>query len=191
MLPSKEEAERILMEAEQCNPGAWANHSRVAAKCAYRIAKRCRGLNPEKAYICGLLHDIGRRFGICQMRHIYAGYRYMIDMGYDEVARICLSHSFHLKRINEYVGDVDIEPQQVAELAQALTDMNFDDYDRLIQLCDSLAMAEGVVDMEERMLDVKRRYGSYPQDKWDANFRLRSYFEEKMGRDLYAVVRGA
>ena len=47
----------------------------------------------------------------------------------------------------------------------ALFNVIFDDYDRLIQLCDSLAGSEGVMDMEERMLDVKRRYGSYPQDK--------------------------
>ena len=63
----------------------------------------------------------------------------------------------------------------------------YDDYDRLVQLCDSLAGAEGVLDIEERMLDVKRRYGFYPQEKWDAHIGLRRYFEEKMGRDVYEV----
>lgn len=57
--------------------------------------------------------------------------------------------------------------------------------DRLVQLCDSIAGAEGVLDIEERMLDVKRRYGFYPQEKWDAHIGLRRYFEEKMGRDVY------
>ena len=38
------------------------------------------------------------------------------------------------------------------------------------------------------MLDIKNRYGSYPQDKWDSNLELRSYFEEKAGKDLYAIV---
>ena len=50
-----------------------------------------------------------------------------------------------------------------------------------------LAGAEGVLDIEERMLDVKRRYGFYPQEKWDAHIGLRRYFEEKMGRDVYEV----
>ena len=63
----------------------------------------------------------------------------------------------------------------------------YDDYDRLVQLCDSIAGAEGVLDIEERMLDVKRRYGFYPQKKWDAHIGLRRYFEEKMGRDVYEV----
>jgi len=63
-----------------------------------------------------------------------------------------------------------------------------DDYDRLIQLCDSLAGAEGVLDIEERMGDVKRRYGSYPQPIWDKNLALKAYFEEKIGQDIYTVV---
>ena len=68
-----------------------------------------------------------------------------------------------------------------------LAEMVYDDYDRLVQVCDSLA-GISVVDMEERMADVKRRYGSYPQDKWDKNLELRAYFEEKMQQDIYKVV---
>ena len=60
-------------------------------------------------------------------------------------------------------------------------------YNGLIQLCDSLAGAEGVLDIEDRMNDVKKRYGSYPQDKWDSNMRLKQYFEKKMKKDIYLV----
>ena len=63
-----------------------------------------------------------------------------------------------------------------------------DDYNRLIQLCDSLAGTECVLDIESRMEDVKHRYGSYPQRKWDSNLLLKKYFEEKIGKDIYAVV---
>lgn len=63
-----------------------------------------------------------------------------------------------------------------------------DDYDRLIQLCDAIAGAECVLNMEERMEDVRRRYGTYPQNKWNSNLALKKYFEEKMGKDIYAVV---
>jgi len=70
-----------------------------------------------------------------------------------------------------------------------LTGMVYDEYDKLIQLCDCLASAGGVVDMAERMEDVRRRYGSYPQEKWDANMVLLKYFSEKVGRDIYQVVK--
>ena len=62
MLPTKEEAEKLLAEAEKCNPGPWGNHSRVAAHCAEKIARECDGLDADKAYILGLLHDIGRKY---------------------------------------------------------------------------------------------------------------------------------
>lgn len=63
----------------------------------------------------------------------------------------------------------------------------YDEYDLLIQLCDCLAGAEGVLDIENRMNDVKKRYGSYPQNKWDSNIRLKQYFENKMKKDIYIV----
>ncbi len=74
-------------------------------------------------------------------------------------------------------------------MEEALAKVEYDDYDRLIQLCDSIGTAEGVVSMEERMGDVKRRYGKYPQDKWDKNVELRYYFEKIMGRDVYDVLK--
>ena len=57
--PEIPEAERLLQEAECCNPGPWGNHSRVAAHCAAEIAKAA-GMDAEKAYVLGLLHDIGK-----------------------------------------------------------------------------------------------------------------------------------
>ncbi|MCR4960758.1 MAG: hypothetical protein K6A74_04835 [Lachnospiraceae bacterium] len=44
------------------------------------------------------------------------------------------------------------------------------------------------MNIEDRMNDVKRRYGSFPQPKWDANLQLKDYFERKMGKDLYEAV---
>ena len=32
--PDAVEAERLLREAESCNPGPWGDHSRIAADCA-------------------------------------------------------------------------------------------------------------------------------------------------------------
>ena len=40
-----------------------------------------------------------------------------------------------------------------------------------------------------RVADVKRRYGFYRQDKWDTNLRLKTWFEEKTGRNIYEIVK--
>ena len=188
MIPSRQEAQRLVQEAEKCNPGPWGGHCRVAADCAYKIAK-ASGMDGEKAYVLGLLHDIGRKFGKGHLQHVWDGYHYMMELGYEEAARICLTHSFSMGTMDDYIGKRDVTPEQCAKIEAMLAKVQYDDYDRLIQLCDSLAMAEGVVDIETRMLDVKRRYGHYPQEKWDNNLALKAYFEEKCGKSIYEVVK--
>ncbi|MGN1167753.1 MAG: HD domain-containing protein [Lachnospiraceae bacterium] len=188
MLPTRAEAERILKEAEQCNPGPWGNHSRVAAHCAEKIAEGCGDLDAEKAYVLGLLHDIGRKFGGRHLGHVSDGYTYMMSLGYDEVAQICLTHSFNNQTTDDYIGKFDTTKEELELINSTLSKVVMDDYDRLIQLCDSLAGSEGVLDIEERMGDVKQRYGSYPQEKWDKNISLKQYFENKIGKDIYEVV---
>ena len=185
--PSAAEAERILAEAEQCNPGPWGNHSRTAAHCAEKIALYA-GMCPEKAYVLGLLHDIGRKFGKRHLGHVSDGYSYMTDLGYPDAARICLTHSFNEMKIEGYVGNFDTTEAETELIRTKLAETVPDDYDRLIQLCDAISGAEGVMDIIDRMSDVKRRYGDYEQSKWDRNLELKAIFEDRMQRDLYEAV---
>ena len=188
MLPTRKEAEELLKEAEQCNPGPWGNHSRIAAHCAEKIAEACEGRDPEKAYILGLLHDIGRKFGVRHLGHVSDGYRYMTSLGYDEAARICLTHSFNTMRIDDYIGRFDTSEEEEQLIRTELSKILPDDYDRLIQLVDAMAGGDKIMDIESRMSDVKRRYGNFPQEKWDTNLQLKTLFENKTGKNLYDLV---
>lgn len=100
MYPDRKKALQLLKEAEKLNPGPWINHSRTVAHCAEKIASYS-GMDPEKAYVLGLLHDIGRRFGKRHLGHVSDGYSYMMSLGYDEAARICLPHSFNTQKIGK------------------------------------------------------------------------------------------
>ena len=113
----------------------------------------------------------------------------MLSLGYDEVARICLTHSFNIQTIDAYVGNFDTTEEELKMIQDTLNIVVMDEYDKLIQLCDSLAGPDGVLDIEERMGDVKNRYGFYPQEKWDNNLKLKKHFEEKMGKDIYSVAK--
>ena len=73
-LPSREVAEELLKEAETHNIGLWGNHSRNVAICAQKIADACC-MDSEKAYVLGLLHDIGRKFGTRHLGHVYDVYK--------------------------------------------------------------------------------------------------------------------
>ncbi len=69
-----------------------------------------------------------------------------------------------------------------------MDEVEYNDYDRLIQLCDAISMPDGVVDMNFRMDDVAARYGSYPIEKRQKNLELKRYFEGKIGKDLYEAL---
>ena len=185
--PDRVEAEKLLAEAEQCNPGPWGNHSRTAAHCAEKIALYS-GLCPEKAYVLGLLHDIGRKYGTRHLGHVSDGYSYMMNLNYPDAARICLTHSFNNMKIDGYVGRRDTTAEETELIRIKLAETVPDDYDLLIQLCDAISGAEGVMDIVDRMSDVRRRYGEYDPSKWNRNLELKALFESRMHRDLYEAV---
>ena len=189
--PTIEEANRILEEAEGCNPGPWGAHSRCVAECAKKIAEACGDIDSEKAYVLGLMHDIGRKFGTRHLGHVYDGWKYMERLGYPEAGRICLTHSFVCQSMDNYIGKLDILPEEEKEVREALAALDFDDFDLLIQLCDAIGTADGPVDMDVRMQDIKNRYGNYPEETRIRNYALKKYFEERAGRDLYSLLDSA
>jgi len=189
--PNPLEAELILKEAESMNPGAWVAHNRVAALCARKIAEKCVDLDPDKAYVLGLLHDIGRRFGNeLDMRHITEGYYFMTKLGYLDCARICLSHSFPSPKIEVYTGVNDCTKEDTEMVIAFLKGNEFDDYDRLIQLCDALAFSTGPTFIEKRLVDatIRRGFNNYTIEKWKAFLDLKVYFDKKTSCDLYTVI---
>lgn len=184
MLPDRDRALMLLNEAYERNPGPWRDHSIVVAKCAYEISKHCDDMDEEKAYILGLLHDIGRREGVTQLAHVIDGYRYLMALGYDEAAKVCITHSFAIKDINTCIVKIDVSDEDMREICDLIDGYEYDDYDFLIQLCDSIALPEGPAKIEVRMNDVKQRYGHYPLNKWNKHIEIKHYFEKKSGLDI-------
>ena len=191
-VPSIEEADQILKEGEKLNPGRWVQHSRYVGIGARLIAHNCEGMDEEIAYTAGLLHDIGRRVGVVGMRHTIEGYNYLSKKGYDAIAKICMTHSHLTKEIKEIFGKWDCSEEEYKFVEKFLYTAEYDDYDRLIQLCDCLALPSGFTLMEKRMMDVALRYGvnEYTVSKWKATFELKQYFEEKMGKSVYDILPG-
>lgn len=192
MLPDRNTALRELEIAGTLNPGPWVDHSRNTADAARLIAEACETLDGEKAFVLGLLHDIGRRTGIAAARHIIDGYDYAVSKGWEEVARICLTHSFPVKDIEKDIAKMDVTQEQYDFIRKYLDGLEFDDYDKLIILCDSLADAGGFCILEKRFVDTTRRYGIYPftVDRWDKTFEYKRYFERLAGKPIYALLPG-
>lgn len=188
MLPDAESALNALALAEKLNPGAWIQHSKNVGIAARNIAERINGLESEKAYVLGLLHDIGRRVGVVGVaRHIWEGYCYCVKNGWDEVARICMTHSFPLAGREL---SIDTQEKEIARIREYVLGCEYDDYDLLIQLCDNLATSKGFCILEKRFVDVARRHGAWPNmiDYWNAVFEIKKKFELRMNGSIYGVL---
>lgn len=188
MLPTIEEAEKELQIAGELNPGPWVKHSLNVGIAARNIAEKISGMDAEKAYIVGVLHDIGRRVGIVNIpKHVYEGYKFCMEKGWNEVAKVCMTHSYVLMQ-----EEFQYEPTTEEEIAikEFIMSCEADDYDRLIQLCDSLATDYGFVIIEKRFVDVTRRYGimeGYVKG-WNKTFEIKENFEKVMGCSVYDVL---
>lgn len=191
-LPSVKEAEQLLEEAHEKNPGPWREHSYNVALAAHLIAECHPELDADATYILGLLHDIGRREGVTGMRHTLDGYTFLKALGYDDAARICLTHSLQLKEVHSIFGVWDCVPEEMAFIQSYIDELEYDDYDRLLQLCDALALAEGLCLLEKRFVDVALRYGvnEYTVPKWQKTLELKAHFEAFIGASLYSILPG-
>lgn len=47
----------------------------------HHMADECEDLDSEKAFIMGFLHDIGRRYGVTQLKHTIDGYKFLSNQG--------------------------------------------------------------------------------------------------------------
>ena len=183
---NRNEAMALLNWANGLNPGPWRAHSLNAARAAEAIAAAC-GMDADKAWVMGALHDIGRFEGPRGIHHIVAGYNLLMEKGEAELARICMTHSFPDRDTRNYIGKWDVTDGERAFIEEFIPNCAMDDYDRLIQLCDALALAEGICLIEKRLIDVALRHGVPPTipEKWRKTMEIRAGFEAKMGNSVY------
>lgn len=189
-VPTLEEAKLILEEGSKLNPGPWVEHSLYVGKAAEAIAKEDKELDSNVALILGMLHDIGRRYGVTNERHSIDGYKFAMQKDYGLWARICMTHGYLLKNPDDTCGKRDCTSLEYDFIKEYLKNIEFTPYDRLIQLCDALALPSGFCLLEKRMLDVVMRYGfnEFTLEKWRATFDIQKYFEERMGKSIYSVL---
>jgi len=191
-IPSYAQAQQYLVEAEFYNPGPWVQHSIIVAQGASLIAERHPRLDPQRAYILGCLHDIGQRAGVHGIRHIIDGYRFMAEEGYPGVGRICLTHSYPAKDKLIAASPWDGTDEDLDFVRDYLQRIEYDDYDRLILLCDAVSLPSGFSLMEKRLVDVALRYGvdEHTVARWQGFFAIKSEIESAIGISIYRILPG-
>jgi hypothetical protein len=188
--PSREQTEVYIKQAQASNPGPWIQHSLFAARAAEAIANHLPNLDADTAFVLGYLHDIGRRVGITDMRHILEGYYFLKSEGFEEAARICITHSFPIREFDSAFGSWDCSKEELGFIKGYLSTVKYDDYDRLIQLCDAVALPSGCCLMEKRLINVALRYGvnEYCVRRWKAYLNIQADFEKVIGCSIYKLL---
>lgn len=170
--------------------GLSAKHYQNVGFIASKIAEHA-GLDVQKAYILGLLHDYGEYVEktVSNTFHGTAGYDEMMAKGFEEVARTCLSHSFF---------SADFTPkdfpaynaEQISRASILLQRQGFDDYDLLIHLSDLMAPYQKIDTIENRINMIKQKYHLTEEDadrKIIQARQLKDYFDAKCGCDVYSL----
>lgn len=185
-------AEIELERAARLNPGKWAEHSRFVALACKNIAAQCQDLSPDQAYCFGLLHDIGRYAGVTSEKHLIDGYRFCMERGWEKAAQICISHAFMIQDIKTSIGIFDISHEEYLFMEDFIKNAVYDDYDRLVQLCDALALPTGFCLLEKRLVDAALRYGTPPVtvERWKKILEIKDLFNQKINGSIYELLPG-
>lgn len=169
------------------------NHSLVVATIAERIAKEI-GMDSNKCYIYGLLHDIGR-FGPKRF-HGIVGYEIAMENKNPDLARICLTHVFAKdKKIRDMeFPDNEFKENDVEKTKKILSEIEYNDYDLLIRLCDFMSVGDTTFSstIEDRLLDLQKRYNMTKEDydKLKGELcQIKKYFDTRLGYDLYDLLQ--
>jgi hypothetical protein len=119
-----------------------------------------------------------------------AGYKYLIELGYTEAAKVCITHSFMIQDIKSSIGKWDTTKEEYELTEIIINSVVYDDYDLLIQLCDALALPAGFCLLEKRFVDVACRYGvqEYTVARWKRTLEIKNYFEQKINRSIYDLL---
>lgn len=187
----QESLSSITETAPEQNQIEYIYHTTGVADSAYKIAQKCN-LNPYKAYVLGLLHDYGKiqNEKVTGKAHFIVGYDKMIKEGFIDVANVCLSHSFPIKEFsfNDYAS-YHIDNLIMAK--KLLKEIEYDDYDRLIQLCDIFFEGMNKISYQKRIERIRKRYNLTKDQTTILEKGSKSnkeYFDSRCGCNVYDIL---
>ncbi len=183
-IPNKDKIISYLDDGYKSNPGDWVLHSWIIGNTAKNMAEEL-GLDPDIAFACGALHDIGKSKGVKEAEHFYEGYKILRADSYFFPARIALTHSFQIKDVDAYVGEWNISDDKKDLVGDFIKYNTYNDYDLLIQFLDGVIKTE-YLGIEKRAESVAKNHGKnqYFDQRKDRLYQLEEYFRSKLSKEV-------
>lgn len=153
---------------EKFNTSSWISHSINVALVTYNLANML-SLDSDYAFVYGLLHDFGRKY-IHDFNHVVKGFEALVDLGFEDEAKACLTHSFinggrycsmEVADSNFYLDENNNEKykdySQIDDFGKVLKYSEYTDYDRILNIADLMATSNGAVSSKYRIKDILTR----------------------------------
>ena len=198
---SVEQAKQLLNELKENEislgrkPETWftyENHIMGVANVAKTIALKIPEINADEIYISAMLHDICRTEEDRKQRfHGILGYEKLKNID-EKAARSALLHMFPWNKLPDYKNYANIffnKKDDYDFIANYIKSHKTTDEDLLIQLADSLANKDGIVTLEQRATEYSKRHGiEIPREMIEPRYKLKAYFDTKVGCDVYDLL---
>ncbi len=136
------------------NTSNYLAHSLEVARVSSNIANKM-GLDSDKAFRMGLLHDYGRKYEQ-NFKHVIIGFEKLYDLGYFEEAIGALTHSYINGNTYAIFEPLNKEALE-CDIYKFLKTYEYTDYDRILNLADLMASANGVLEPRLRIEDIETR----------------------------------
>ena len=150
------------------NTSSWISHSINVSKVCACLANKLK-LDINTAKILGLMHDYGRKYNH-SFSHIIHGFEKLIDLGWNNEAIGCLTHSFvnngrcannDVAVTGFYVDDLGnpkwVENAKKDDITIFLENYKYTNYDIILNIADLMATSKTVVSPYERVSDIATR----------------------------------
>ena len=100
-----------------------------------------------------------------------------------------MTHTFQYKDVDGIYDAWDCTDEEKKFISDYLKEVTYDDYDKLIQLCDALSLANGYCYAEKKMVSSVIKFGFKDTtiNKWKAILELKEYFDGKINGDVYTL----
>ena len=166
-------------------------HCHGVAIIAETIASKTPYLNADLAYVMGLLHDCGRIVDEYATGdyHGVVGYHLLCQKRWPQLAKISVTHNFVDKDF-----DIELMPHPRKDMIfckNYLTTVEYDDYDRLLQLADAVNNLGNNCTVEQRYRSIAVRY-NVAYDKLlsvIASYnKIKHHFDELCRKDVYDLI---
>lgn len=213
----RERAEEVFLwgKKQQNYNENWEGHSRAVAKVAAKVAEQC-GMDANKTYALGLLHDIGRCIGDdVGLEHPVVGFEILKERGMLEAAKVSMTHTYYgyekidRKDLLTVVGERELEEngegrekklgvfgprfrdaRRLEFTIHFMETVELDDYDRLIQLADNMGHSLGIMTISDRFCDIMLRHHlEKPWENLSCLYELKQYFDRKAGMNIYELFK--